>query len=41
LRDVLIHAYFGVNMKRVWGVVEKDIPELKQEILYIMESKDV
>lgn len=40
LRDVLIHAYFGVNMKRVWSVVEKDIPELKQEILHIMESKN-
>ncbi len=41
MRDVLIHAYFGVNMKRVWSVVKKDIPEMKQEILFIMESKDV
>ncbi|KCZ71015.1 hypothetical protein ANME2D_03044 [Candidatus Methanoperedens nitroreducens] len=41
MRDVLIHAYFGINMKRVWGVVKKDIPELKQEILFIMENKDV
>ncbi len=39
LRDVLIHAYFGVNMKRVWSVVEKDIPELKQEILHIIEEQ--
>lgn len=41
MRDVLIHAYFGVNMKRVWSVVKKDIPEMKQDILFIMESKDV
>ncbi|MCL7413893.1 MAG: DUF86 domain-containing protein [ANME-2 cluster archaeon] len=41
MRDVLIHAYFGVNMKRVWSVIEKDIPELKEEIHYILESKDI
>jgi uncharacterized protein with HEPN domain len=27
-------------MKRVWSVVRKDIPELKEEIHYIMENKD-
>ncbi len=32
LRDVLIHSYFGVNLKRTWNVVKKDIPELKENI---------
>jgi len=36
MRDVLIHAYFGVNLKRVWRVIEKDIPELKFHITKII-----
>jgi len=38
MRDVLIHAYFGVNLKRVWRVIEKDIPELKFNIIRIIEE---
>jgi uncharacterized protein with HEPN domain len=30
LRDVLIHEYFGVQPERVWRVVERRLPELKQ-----------
>lgn len=29
MRDVLIHDYFGVNLERVWLVVEHRVPELK------------
>ena len=29
IRDVLIHDYFGVNLERVWLVVEHRVPELK------------
>src|SRR4030065_2099759 len=32
LRDVLIHEYFGVNMKRVWRVIKIDLPDLKSMI---------
>ena len=31
-RDILSHAYFGVNIDRVWKVIEKDLPKLKKEI---------
>ena len=31
-RDILSHAYFGVNMNRVWNILEKDLPALKKEI---------
>jgi uncharacterized protein with HEPN domain len=40
MRDVLIHEYFGVNLKRIWNVVKKDIPDLKQKILFIMENRN-
>ncbi len=32
LRDVLIHAYFGVDKELVWKIIEKDIPKLKKQI---------
>jgi uncharacterized protein with HEPN domain len=32
LRDVLIHQYEGVDLKKVWAIVEKDLPGLKQSI---------
>lgn len=38
LRDVLSHEYFGVDMKRVWNVVKKDLTELKPKISKIWEE---
>ena len=29
MRDKLIHEYSGVDLKRVWNTVKKDIPDLK------------
>ena len=34
-RDVLIHEYFGIKIDRVWNVIKKDLPELKENILKI------
>lgn len=31
-RDVLIHDYLKINLNRIWGVIEKDLPLLKQRI---------
>lgn len=30
LRHVLVHDYYSVNMKTVWAILEKDLPELKE-----------
>lgn len=38
MRDILIHKYFGVNLKRVWSVIEKDLPELKETVQKIEKS---
>jgi uncharacterized protein with HEPN domain len=29
MRDKVIHEYFGVDLKRIWNTVKKDIPDLK------------
>lgn len=31
-RDILSHAYFGVSINRVWNIIEKDLPNLKEKI---------
>ena len=38
MRDILIHEYFGVDLALTWGVIEKDIPSLKKEILKIKKE---
>jgi len=32
MRDILVHAYFGVNIDRIWAVVKKDLPHLKKQM---------
>jgi len=38
LRDVLIHEYFGVSLKRVWRVIKIDFVDLKSKISRIWEE---
>ncbi len=38
-RDILSHAYFGVNLDRVWNIIENDLPKLKKEINNIKNAK--
>ncbi|ARV58679.1 DUF86 domain-containing protein [Nostocales cyanobacterium HT-58-2] len=41
-RDVLIHNYLKVNLNRVWGVIEQNLPELKvtvEEMLQKLEGE--
>ncbi len=38
-RDVLIHNYMGIDLDEVWGVIEKFLPTLKQEIIAIIENE--
>ncbi|MBI3581652.1 MAG: DUF86 domain-containing protein [Nitrospinae bacterium] len=32
MRDVLIHQYEGVDLEKVWSVVEKELPNLKESL---------
>ncbi len=38
LRDVLIHEYFGVDLRTVWGVVDRELPRLKPELDKILKE---
>ena len=37
-RDILIHAYFDINLEKVWLVIEGDLPHLKKEIKKMLEE---
>ena len=39
-RDKLIHDYFGVDIEKVWVMVQDDIPGLKVEIARILIELD-
>jgi len=35
-RDILIHGYFGVELKRVWNIIKNDLPKLKKQVERIL-----
>jgi uncharacterized protein with HEPN domain len=39
LRDILIHAYFGIDREIVWDVVTNKIPKLKEQISGILKKR--
>ncbi len=40
-RNVLVHDYLGINLVRVWRVIENDLPELKKKITVILQEHGV
>ncbi len=39
LRDILIHAYSGINEQILWDIVENKIPELKKQVKVMLKGK--
>jgi uncharacterized protein with HEPN domain len=40
MRDVIAHEYFGVRLDRIWDVIKKDLPFLKEKIRHIIEQEN-
>jgi uncharacterized protein with HEPN domain len=38
LRNVIVHQYFGIDREIVWGVIERDLPELKRRVQGLLRS---
>ncbi len=36
MRNIVIHAYFNVDLTIVWRTVEEDLPRLKQQIDHLL-----
>lgn len=37
-RNVLVHDYLGIDMERVWQITQRDVPQLKQTILTMLDE---
>ncbi len=35
LRNILVHEYFGLNMRQVWTMTQKELPNLEEQFQYI------
>jgi len=38
LRNMLIHEYFGIDIRLVWQVIQNDLPKLKKNINIILKE---
>jgi uncharacterized protein with HEPN domain len=38
MRNVLVHFYFGIDVDKVWGVVEANLPQLKRNVRSILAT---
>jgi uncharacterized protein with HEPN domain len=38
LRNRMIHAYFNVNLQIIWEIIQGDIPNLKQDMMRVLEN---
>ena len=38
LRDILIHEYFGVNIRRAWKVIKEDLLALKLNLMKVKKD---
>jgi len=39
LRDILIHEYFGINLKIIWDIIQNELPAFEKTIKEIMEKE--
>ncbi|MGQ4915095.1 MAG: HepT-like ribonuclease domain-containing protein [Candidatus Asgardarchaeia archaeon] len=38
MRDILIHAYFGIDLELIWDIVKNKIPLLKEKTLELLSE---
>ena len=38
LRNGMIHAYFNVNLQIIWEIIQGDIPNLKPDMMWVLET---
>lgn len=37
-RNVLVHDYLGVDLDRIWDIIQHDVPRLKEAVTEILSS---
>ncbi|MCD6512100.1 MAG: DUF86 domain-containing protein [Thermoplasmata archaeon] len=41
LRDILIHAYFGIDVEVIWDIVKNKLPKLKENVEDIISKNGI
>ena len=41
LRNILIHAYEGIDPDEIWGVIVEEIPKFKQIVTHFMQEHNL
>ena len=36
-RNILVHDYLGIDLDRIWQIVESDVPQLKRAVAALLE----
>lgn len=39
-RNVVAHAYFGVNMPRIWRLAARDLPRIAERLQAMLDAED-
>ncbi len=37
-RNVVVHNYLGIDLEVIWGIIQRDVPELKRAILDMLDD---
>ena len=40
LRNVLVHDYLGINLARVWEIIERELPRVKSKVETLLGEND-
>ena len=38
LRDVIVHGYFGVDVRLLWDIVQRDVPTVRYKVAAILAT---
>lgn len=38
LRNVLVHDYLGINLERIWEIIENDVPVLQRTVAMMLRE---
>ena len=39
MRNILVHEYFGINLKKVWKTIQLDIPNIREKVSKVLETE--
>ena len=39
MRNIVVHEYFGVNLRTTWNTIKKSLPKLKKEITKVIKQE--